>query len=197
MAVKIFAFLTLLALSISAATAVTVPGFYSPLATIPQFFPSVTGVGSAHSFVQQQQAFVRDISHLSAYISPLSTIPQLPYLYNQLAIPQLSYLYNQLSITQLPYLYNQFAIPQLPYLYNQLPYLYNQLAIPQLYNQLAIADIAAFSPFNQLAIANTATFSTFNQPAIANTAVFSPFNQLAVRNPAAFWRQPIVGGVFF
>jgi len=44
MAAKMFAFLALLALAVSAATSFTIPRFYSPsdvptVATIPQFFP--------------------------------------------------------------------------------------------------------------------------------------------------------------
>ena len=96
MAAKMFAFLALLALAVSAATSFTIPRFYSPsdvptVATIPQFFPLVTVMDSAYLFLQsyrQQQAFMGAISPLSAMISrqPLA-ISQFPYLYNQLNVP--------------------------------------------------------------------------------------------------------------
>ncbi|PUZ55861.1 hypothetical protein GQ55_5G246100 [Panicum hallii var. hallii] len=186
MAAKIFALLALLALSVSAATAVVIPQYSSPfsaatIASIPQFFPSVGAFGLAQPIAQsyrQQYAFAAGIPSLSPLTFQQSfAIPQLPYLYNQLAIPQLPYLYNQLVISQLPYLYNQLAISQLPYFYNQraisqLPYLYNQLAISQL-------------PY------------MYNQLAVANPTNFMPFNQLAVRSPTTFWQQPFVGSTCF
>jgi hypothetical protein len=70
MAAKMFAFLALLALAVSAATSFTISRFYSPsdvptVATIPQFFPLVTVMDSAYLFFQsyrQQQAFMGGIS---------------------------------------------------------------------------------------------------------------------------------------
>jgi hypothetical protein len=203
MAAKIFAFLALLALSMSAATAVVIPQCSLAAATIPQYLPSVTGVGYEHPIVQSyrlQQALAASIlpssamflqqpsallhQQSSAHLAVQSiTTQQQQFLpaFNQLAM------LNPVSYLQQQQLLNQLAVA------NPAAYLQQQQLLP--YNQLAVANAAAFLqqqqllPVNPLAAANPAAFWLQQQ--------LLRVNPLALTNPAALWQQPIIGSSLF
>ncbi|KAG2558742.1 hypothetical protein PVAP13_8NG346076 [Panicum virgatum] len=171
MAAKIFALLALLALSVSATTAVIIPqcSLAASAATIPQFLSPIAALLQqqslahliAQSIVAQQQQRV-----LSPF-SQLGLANPAAYLQQQMSLP-----FNQLAAV------------------NPAVYLQQQL-LP--FNQLAVANSVAFSQQQQL--------QTFNPLAVAHPAAFwqqqQLVNQLALTSPAAFLQQPIVGSAIF
>ncbi|CAL5075409.1 unnamed protein product [Urochloa decumbens] len=177
MAAKIFALVALLALSVSAATAVIIP--QSPLAAaiIPHILPS------SAAFLQQQSALLQQqsLAHLTVQsitaqqqrvLSPFSQLAALAnpaaYLQQQMLLP-----FNQLAMV------------------NPAAYLQQQQLLP--FSQLAALNPTAFLqqqqllPINALAVAHTATVCQQK----------NLVNQLGLTSPAAFWQQPIVGSALF
>ncbi|PUZ45493.1 hypothetical protein GQ55_8G228200 [Panicum hallii var. hallii] len=216
MAAKIFSLLALLALLVSATTAVIIPqcSLAASVATIPQYLSPIAAVGYEHPIVQSyrlQQA-------LAASILPSSTMflqQQSAFLQQQslahlrvqsIAAQQQCVLspFSQVALAN-PAAYLQQQINQLA-LANPAAYLQQQI------NQLAMVNPAAYLqqqllPFNQLAVANSAAFSQqqqlvpFNPLAVAHPAAFwqqqQLVNQLALTSPASFWQQPFVGSTLF
>ncbi|CAL5075411.1 unnamed protein product [Urochloa decumbens] len=204
MAAKIFALVALLALSVSAATAVIIP--QSPLAAaiIPQYMSPITPFGYEHPIVQSyrvQQA-------LAASILPSSAA----FLQQQSALLQqqsLAHLTVQSVTAQQQRVLSPFS--QLAALANPAAYLQQQMLLP--FNQLAMVNPAAYLqqqqllPFSQLAALNPVAFLQqqqllpINALAVANTATVCQqqnlVNQLGLTSPAAFRQQPIVGSALF
>ncbi|PUZ39739.1 hypothetical protein GQ55_9G361300 [Panicum hallii var. hallii] len=204
MAAKIFALLALLALSVSATTAVIIPqcSLAAAAATIPQYLSPIAAVGYEHPIVQSyrlQQA-------LAASVLPSSAM----FLQQQSALLQWQSLAHQTvqSITaQQQHVLSPFS--QLA-VANPAAYLQQQMFLPL--NQLAVVNPAAYLqqqhlPFNQLAIGNSvASFQRQQLLPVNPFAAASPaalwqqqqlVNQLALTSPAVFWQQPIVGSTIF
>ncbi|KAG2563644.1 kafirin PSKR2-like [Panicum virgatum] len=222
MATKIFALLALLAVSVSAATAVFVPqcSLASTAATIPQYIPQVTAVGFENPIFQSyrlQQALTSSIIASALWQQQSSAHLTVQSIVAQQQLHQLSPAFNQLAIAnpaaylqqqQLFQALNQLAVA------NTAAYLQQQQLFQAL-NQLAVANIVAYSQqqmssFNQLAIASPAAILqqqllTLNPLAAVNPTAFLQqqqqqllqLNQLAATNPAAYWQQPIVAGSLF
>ncbi|PVH34490.1 hypothetical protein PAHAL_8G231100 [Panicum hallii] len=189
MAAKIFALLALLALSVSAATAVIAPqcSVATAAATIPQYLSPVTTTGYEHPIVQSyrlQQALAASIvPSLAMFLPQQSAIIQqqsLAHLTVQSIVAQRQQLLLQL---------NQQAVA------NPIAYLQQQQLLP--FNQLAVANPAALLQqqqllqFNPLVVANTASFTQQQQQQLL------AFNPLALTNPAAFWQQPNIVSTLF
>ena len=200
MATKIFALLALLALSVSATTAVIIPqcSLAASAATIPQYFSPIAAVGYENPIVQSNR-----LQHaLAASVLQSQEI----VLQQQSALLQqqsLAHLIVQSIVAQQQRVLSPFS--QLA-LQNPAAYLQQQMLLP--FNQLAAMNSAAYSqqqllPFNQLAVANSAAFSQqqFNPLVVALPAAFwqqqQLVNQLALTSPAAFLQQPIVGSTIF
>ncbi|RCV39033.1 hypothetical protein SETIT_8G190500v2 [Setaria italica] len=204
MAAKIFAFLALLALSVSAATAVIVPqcSVAAAAATIPQYLSPYTALGYEHPIVQSyrlQQALAASILPSSAMF-----LPQQSALLQQQSLSHLTVQSITAQQQRILSPLNNLALA------NPAAYLQQQTLLP--FNQLALANPAAYLqqqqllPFNQLAAVNPAAIlqqqlSPLNPLALANPAAFwqqqQLVNQLALTSPAAFLHQPIVGSALF
>jgi len=200
MATKIFALLALLALSVSATTAVIIPqcSLAASAATIPQYFSPIAPVGYENPIVQSnrlQHALAASVLQSQAIV-----LQQQSALLQQQSLAHLTV---QSIMAQ-----QQRVLPPFSQLALQNPaaYLQQQMFFP--FNQLATVNSAAYSqqqllPFNQLAVANSAAFSQqlFNPLAVALPAAFwqqqQLVNQLALTSPAAFLQQPIVGSTIF
>ena len=200
MATKIFALLALLALSVSATTAVIIPqcSLAASAATIPQYFSPIAAVGYENPIVQSnrlQHALAASVLQSQAIV-----LQQQSALLQQQSLAHLTV---QSIMAQ-----QQRVLPPFSQLGLQNPaaYLQQQMFFP--FNQLATVNSAAYSqqqllPFNQLAVANSAAFSQqlFNPLAVALPAAFwqqqQLVNQLALTSPAAFLQQPIVGSTIF
>ncbi|KAG2563666.1 kafirin PSKR2-like [Panicum virgatum] len=171
MATKTFALLVVLALLVSAATAVFIPqwSLASTAATIPQYIPSVTSVGFENPIVQSymlQQALASSIIPSALWQQQSSAHLAVQSVVAQKQLQQLSPAFNQLAIA------------------NPTTFLQQQ--------QL-------FQALNQLAVANTASYSqqqmsSFNQLAVANPAAILQqqlltLNPLTAVNPTAFLQQ--------
>ncbi|RLM58227.1 zein-alpha PMS1-like [Panicum miliaceum] len=200
MATKIFALLALLALSVSATTAVIIPqcSLATSAATIPQYLSPIAAVGYEHPIVQSY----RLQRALGASILQSSTM----FLQQQSALLQQqssAHLTVQSIAAQQQHVLSPFSQVALA---NPTANLQQQI------NQLATVNPAAYLqqqllPFNQLAAANSAAFSQqqqlvpFNPLAVAHPTAFLQqqqlVNQLALTSPAVFWQQPIVGATLF
>ena len=200
MATKIFALLALLALSMSATTAVIIPqcSLAASAATIPQYFSPIAAVGYENPIVQSnrlQHALAASVLQSQAIV-----LQQQSALLQQQSLAHLTV---QSIMAQ-----QQRVLPPFSQLALQNPaaYLQQQMFFP--FNQLATVNSAAYSqqqllPFNQLAVANSAAFSQqlFNPLAVAHPVAFwqqqQLVNQLALTSHAAFLQQPIVGSTIF
>ncbi|RCV18030.1 hypothetical protein SETIT_3G267900v2 [Setaria italica] len=204
MAAKIFALFTLLALSVSAATAVFIPqGSLAAAAAIPQYLPHVTALGYENPIVQSnrlQQALAANI--LS---SPALFLQQPWALSQQQSLAHVTV--QSITAQQQQYLpaFSQLALASPAAYWQQQQLLpFNQLAVANAYwqqqqlrpfNQLAIANPAAYwqqqqqLPFNPLRLANSATY--WQQQQLLSV------NPLGVMNPTAFRQQPIIGSAIF
>ena len=200
MATKIFALLALLALSVSATTAVIIPQYSlaASAATIPQYLSPIAAVGYEHPIVQSnrlQHALAASILQSQAIV-----LQQQSALLQQQSLAHLTV---QSTVAQQQRVLS--PVSQLA-LQNPAAYLQQQMFLP--FNQLAAVNSAAYSqqlllPFNQLAVANSAAFSQqmFNPLAVAHPVAFwqqqQLVNQLALKSHAAFLQQPIVGSTIF
>ncbi|CAL4991589.1 unnamed protein product [Urochloa decumbens] len=204
MAAKICVLLALLALSMSAATAVLIPQCsLAATATIPQYLPHVTALGYGNPIVQsyrQQQALAASI--LS---SPATFLQQQSALLQQQSLAHQT-VQNILAQQQVLSPFSQLAMA------SPAAYLQQQQLLP--FNQLAVANAylqqQQLLPFNPLAVANPAAFLQqqqllpFTPLAFANSAALLQQQQLlrvnpvaAVMSPAAFWQNPIIGSRIF
>ena len=204
MAAKIFALLALLALSVSATTAVIIPqcSLAASAATIPQFLSPIAVVGYENPIVQSYR-LKNALAASNLQSSAISLQQQAALLQQQ----SLAHLIAQSIMAQQQRVVSPFS--QLG-LANPAANLQQQMSLP--FNQLAAVNPAAYLqqqllPFNQLAVANSVAFSqqqqlqTFNPLAVAHPAAFwqqqQLVNQLALTSPAAFLQQPIVGSAIF
>ena len=177
MAAKIFALLALLALSVSATTAIIIPqcSLAASAATIPQYFSPIAAVGYENPIVQSNR-----LQHaLAASVLQSQAI----------ALQQQSALLQQQSLAHL-------IVQSIMAQQQRVLSPFSQLALQ---NPAAYLQQQMFFPFNQLATVNSAAYSQqqllpFNQLAVANSAAFSQqlFNPLAVALPAAFWQQRVL-----
>ncbi|KAJ1280033.1 hypothetical protein BS78_04G201400 [Paspalum vaginatum] len=222
MAARIFALLALLALSVSAASAVLIPQYSL---VVPSYLQPWTAATFEHPIVQSYRAQ----QALAASLFPsVSTIFQQPWALQQqssahLAIQSVMALQHQQQ--QFLPSFNRFALANpAAYLQQQQLLRFNQLAVvnPTSYflqqqllpfNQLAVASPTSYFlqqqllPFNQLAVANSAAYfqqQQFNTLAVSNAAnalyqqqqQFA-FNPLAATYPSTIYQQPIIGGAYF
>jgi hypothetical protein len=188
MAAKICAFLALLALSVSAATAVTMPqcSVAAAVATIPQLLSPYAIVGYEHPIVQSyrlQQALAASIAPSSAMVNSAA------YLQQQQLVTR-----NQLvAVNPAAILLQQ---PNPLDVANPTAFWQQQ---QQLVNQMAVVNRAAIlqQQLNQLVVANPATFWQQQQQLVNQLAAVNPtailqqqqLNPLVVANPTAFWQQ--------
>ncbi|KAG2563649.1 zein-alpha PMS1-like [Panicum virgatum] len=200
MATKIFTLLALLALSVSATTAVIIPQYSlaASATTIPQYLSPITAVGYEHPIVQSnrlQHALAASILQSQAIV-----LQQQSTLLQQQSLAHLTI---QSTMAQQQRVLSPFSQQALQ---NPAAYLQQQMLLP--FNQLAAVNSAAYSrqqllPFNQLAVANSVTFSQqlFNPLAVAPPAAFwqqqQLVNQLALTSSAAFFQRPTVGSTIF
>ncbi|RLN19231.1 zein-alpha PZ22.1/22A1-like [Panicum miliaceum] len=225
MAAKIFAFLALLSLSVSAATAYISPVSAAAATTIPLYSPQAT-IAATHPCVQyyaQLQTLASGILTPSAVLiqQPLAIIKQ--QCQAHLAVQSIMALqYQQVLVnpatTLLPNVFNQVALA------NPIAaaYLQQQQFLPNVFNQVAMTSPRTYwqqqqrlSNVNQVAFANpiAATYwqqqqllpNMFNQVAMASPVTYwqqqqllsNVFNQVALANPAAYLQQPFIGGAIF
>ncbi|XP_025826534.1 zein-alpha PMS1-like [Panicum hallii] len=209
MAAKIFALLALLALSVSAATAVIAPqcSVATAAATIPQYLSPVTTTGYEHPIVQSyrlQQALAASIVPSLAMF-----LPQQSAIIQQQSLAHLTVQSIVAQRQQVLSPFSQLAVSNpASYLQQQLLLQLNQQAVA---NPIAYLQQQQLLPFNQLAVANPAALLQqqqllqFNPLVVANTASFTQqqqqqllaFNPLALTNPAAFWQQPNIVSTLF
>jgi len=204
MPAKIVALLALLALSVSATTAVIIPqcSLAASATTIPQFLSPIAAIGYENPIVQSYR-----LQHALAASNLQSSAIALQQQAALLQQQSLAHLIAQSIMAQQQRVVSPFS--QLG-LANPAANLQQQMSLP--FNQLAAVNPAAYLqqqllPFNQLAVANSVAFSqqqqlqTFNPLAVAHPAAFwqqqQLVNQLALTSPAAFLQQPIVGSAIF
>ena len=75
------------------------------------------------------------------------------------------------------------------------PAAYLQQLLP--FNQLAVANTAAYVQQLQLVLVNPLAVANPLAAAFLQQQQLLPFNQISLINPALSWQQPIVGGAIF
>ena len=184
----------------SATTTVIIPqsSLAASAATIPQYFSPIAAVRYENPIVQSnrlQHALAASVLQSQAIV-----LQQQSALLQQQSLAHLTVQSIMARQQRVLSPFSQLALQ------NPAAYLQQQMFLP--FNQLAAVNSAAYSqqqllPFNQLAVVNSAAFSQqlFNPFAVAQPAAFwqqqQLVNQLALTSSAAFFQRPIVGSTIF